>query len=410
MPLNACLTLLRGGINIMSTEIGVGVSHHRNPLMAGREAVEMALKGGGVGKPDFSFLFATVGYNQKVLLKAVREATGGSPLCGCSAEGTIARGVADESNFSVVVMTIRSDELQFYNGMGSGLKTDSAAAGRSLGRAILPELNSDTLALFLFPDGLTVNFDRFLAGLEDQLDLDSFLPLLGGASCDNLQMKRTYQYCNDEVVSDGAAWALLSGQARIVWAVNHGCISTGVEHKVTRSQGNVIYELDGKPALAILKEYMTDDEILDWSKAFTNLSLGFKVPGDMNEYDQYMIRAMQTRDDETGAVTLPTEVAQGTSIWMTRRDYEKVAAGIDWLAGRIKDQLGGNPAKLVFQFDCAGRGRVFLRDQQKRSLLNRLQQGIPDVPWLGFFTLGEISPVGKVNCFHNYTAVVAAVY
>ena len=120
----------------MSTEIGVGISHHRNPLMAGREAVQMALKGGRVGKPDFSFLFATVGYNQEVLLKAVREATGGASLCGCSAEGTIARGVADESNFSVVVMTIRSDELRFYNGVGSDLKTDSAGAGRQGGAPV----------------------------------------------------------------------------------------------------------------------------------------------------------------------------------------------------------------------------------------------------------------------------------
>ena len=45
---DACLVLLIGGINIMSTEIGVGISHHRNPLMAGREAVQMALKSGGV--------------------------------------------------------------------------------------------------------------------------------------------------------------------------------------------------------------------------------------------------------------------------------------------------------------------------------------------------------------------------
>ena len=393
----------------MSTEIGVGISHHRNPLMAGREAVQIALKGGGMEKPDFAFLFATVGYNQEALLKAVREATGGAPLCGCSAEGTIARGEVDESNFSVVVMTISSDELRFYNGLGNGLKADSAGAGRSLGSAIRPELNSDTLALFLFPDGVTVNFDRFLAGLEDQLGLDYLLPLLGGASCDNLQMGRTYQYCNDEVVSDGVAWALLSGQARIVWAVNHGCIDTGVEYKVTRSKGNVLYELDGKPALKVLKEFMTEDEIVDWGKAVTNLSLGFKVPGYMNEYDQYMIRVIQSFDGEADAITLQTEVPEGTSVWMTRRDYEKVAAGIDQLAGRIKDQLGDNPAKVVFQFDCAGRGRAFLRDEQKKWLLNRLQQEIPDVPWLGFFTSGEISPVGEVNCFHNYTAVVAAI-
>ena len=76
----------------MSTEVGSGMSHHRNPMEAGREAVEAALKDGGIEKPDFVFMFATVGYNQQALLTAVREATGGAPLCGYSGEGTIIRG------------------------------------------------------------------------------------------------------------------------------------------------------------------------------------------------------------------------------------------------------------------------------------------------------------------------------
>ena len=67
----------------MYTKAGVGMSHHRNPAMAGREAVETALKTGGIQKPDFVFMFASAGYNQQALLKAVREATGGAPLCGC---------------------------------------------------------------------------------------------------------------------------------------------------------------------------------------------------------------------------------------------------------------------------------------------------------------------------------------
>jgi len=53
---------------------------------------------------------------------------------------------------------------------------------------------------------------------------------------------------------------------------------------------------------------------------------------------------------------------------------------------------------------------VFLREHQKTALQERLQQQIPEAPWVGFYTLGEIGPVGKFNCFHNYTAVVAAVY
>ena len=66
---------------------------------------------------------------------------------------------------------------------------------------------------------------------------------------------------------------------------------------------------------------------------------------------------------------------------------------------------------MVFQFDCAGRGKVILRDQQKAQLLETLQQKIqPDGPWMGLYTYGEIGPVGDRNCFHTYTAVVLAVY
>jgi hypothetical protein len=81
------------------------------------------------------------------------------------------------------------------------------------------------------------------------------------------------------------------------------------------------------------------------------------------------------------------------------------------VASGIKTTLGGSPPKLVLQFDCAGRGRFVLREQQKLRLLKQLQDEVgADAPWLGFYTYGEIGPVGDHNCFHNYTAVVAAVY
>ena len=95
----------------MTTKAGVGMSRHHNPNVAGREAAEQALEMAGIGKPDFVFMFASIGYDQHSLLRAVRETTGGAPLSGCSAEGTINRDEADESNFSVVVTAITSDEF-----------------------------------------------------------------------------------------------------------------------------------------------------------------------------------------------------------------------------------------------------------------------------------------------------------
>ena len=101
----------------MTTKAGVGMSRHHNPNVAGREAAEQALQKPDVGRPDFVFMFATVGYDQHSLLRAVREVTGNAPLSGCSAEGTINGDEADESNFSVVVMVVSSEELRWRNGL-----------------------------------------------------------------------------------------------------------------------------------------------------------------------------------------------------------------------------------------------------------------------------------------------------
>ncbi len=394
----------------MSTQAGIGVSHHRNPRIAAQEAVKQALSRGALDKPDMVFMFATVGYDQPTIVKAVREAAGGAPLSGCSGEGIIVEDQPDESNFSVAVMALGSDEIRFQHGIATGLRTDSFGAGRAIGQAVQPHLSSDTRALFLFPDGLTINFDALTAGLESDLKWDRLLPLVGGTAGDAWEFKQTYQYCDDEVVSDGVAWALLSGPVQIASAVNHGCVAIGVEHKVTRSVGNTIFEIDGRPSLQVLQEYLTEDEMADWGKAIVNLPLGFEAPKDMNGYDQYLIRAMLGRDEALGSVTIPTEAAAGTNIWMTRRDYEKVVSGVDRLARQIKEQLGDRPAKLVFHFECAGRGKVFLRDQLKLQLLHHLQQQLPAAPWFGFYSFGEIGPVEARNCFHNYTAVLAALY
>jgi hypothetical protein len=396
----------------MGIQAGVGVSHHRNPRVAGQEAVKQALVTAGTEKPDFVFMFSTVGYNQAPLLRAVREAAGHAPLCGCSGEGIIVGDVVDESNFAVGVMAIRSDQLRFRHGLVTGLKTDPVKAGRAVGEAIQPDLDSDNLALFLFPDGITMNFDRLIAGLEGQLNLVQALPVLGGTAGDNMEGRHTFQYHDDRVASDGVAWVLLSGEAQVAWAVNHGCVPVGVEYKVTRCEGNVIFEIDGRPALEILKDYLTDDELENWAKMIMTFSFGLEAPGHMAGYDEYIIRGLVGGiDDSAGSVTIPAEVPEGTSIWITRRDYEKLANGVDRAASEIKTQLGDRPAGLVFQFDCAGRGKAFLREPQKLQLLERLRGPIGvDVPWLGFYTFGEIAPVGGRNCFHNYTVVLTAVY
>src|SRR5215217_8262410 len=314
----------------MATKAGVGMSYHHNPSIAGREAAEQALQKAGVSKPDFVFMFGSIGYDQQSLLRAVREATGGTPLTGCSAEGTINGDDADESNFSVVVTAISSEELQWHNGLAAGLEADPRAVGKRVAKDLLAHLSTDTIGLFVFPDGLkdfvvpTDNLvDNFFAGLEGNLPSERFLPMWGGGANANFNMAPpTYQYCDDEVITDGVSCALLSGKARAGWAVSHACIPIGGERIVTRSKGNIIYEIDGKPAMEVFEEYipagtLTHDR--DWFRYVISLSLCFRAPSYMKD-EEYVVRGMPSVSMADGSITVQTEVKEGTSVWLSSRD------------------------------------------------------------------------------------------
>ena len=399
----------------MVTKAGVGMSRHHNPNVAGREAAGQALENAGVAKPDFVFLFASIGYDQRSLLQTVREATGEAPLTGCSAEGTINGGDADESGFSVVVTAISSEELHWTNGIVTGLEDDPRAVGKQVAQELLPHLphlSAETIGLFVFPDGLTDYLEPFFVGLEEDLPGERFLPLWGGGAGNNFNLDEpTYQYCDDEVISGGVSYALLSGNARASWAISHALVPIGSARTVTRSQGNVIYEIDGKPALEVLKEYLPEPALVedrDWMRYAIALALTSKAPSYMKD-EEYVVRGVPAVRLADGSITVQTEVPEGTSVWFSSRDKEKISTRFERMAQQIKEQLGGEQPELVFQFECLTRGKFLFREQEKLQILKRFRQSVgPDVPWTGFYTIGEIGPVEEHNLRHLYTSVVLA--
>jgi hypothetical protein len=403
----------------MSIKAGVGMSRNHNPSVAGREAAQQALAKAGVAKADFIFMFASIGYDQHTLLGVVRESTGGAPLTGCSAEGTINGDDADESNFSVLVAAITSEELRWHNGIARGLvEDDTRAVGQRVAKDLLPHLSAETIGLFVFPDGRVDfgvsrdNLDNFFAGLEENLPSERFLPMWGGGANKTVGWRKPpHQYCDDEVISGGVSYALLSGRAQASWAISHSVIPIGGERRVTRSKGNVIHEIDGKPAVEVLKEYLPEHALADdrnWMDYANSLALCFRAPSYMKD-EEFVVRGVPAVKMADGSIIVQTEVQEGTSIWFSSRDKEKLATGLDRMAAQIKEQLGGEKAKLVFQFECATRGKTMLREQEKLQFLRQFRRSVdPEVPWAGYYCAGEIGPVEEHNNHHLYTSVVLA--
>ncbi|HMK57207.1 MAG TPA: FIST N-terminal domain-containing protein [Dissulfurispiraceae bacterium] len=396
----------------MATTAGVGFSAHRNPAEAGRRAAADAMMHAGTEKPDLVIVFATVGYDQRALIRSIREATSGAPLSGCSGEGIITRDTVAETNFGVSVMALRSDELRFHSFFVTDIGRDISKAGKKLAADIGPHLAADNIACFLLADGLVFNFDPFLAAFQQTLGLERPLPLFGGLAADNWASKKTYQYHDDQVFSEGISCILMSGSGKVAWGVNHGCVPVGTERTITRCSGNVIYEIDGLPALEALKEYFDENWKNEWNKTSLNLCLGFKAPEQFRQhYDDYIIRYMMGKDDSDGHVKIQSEVSDGDRLWMVRRDKELILNGVRKISMMINEQMGGRKPKFVLHFECVGRGKVVLREQEKLEVIRSLQKDVGDgIPWMGFYTYGEIGPVSYCNSFHNFTSVVAAIY
>ena len=396
----------------MGTLAGVGYSVHRDPEAAGREAASKALDQIGDRKPDFVFVFATVGYDQQLLIRSIREATSGAPLSGCSGEGIITRGIIVEVSFGVCIMAIKSDELRFDNVRVQDMTREGNFAGDRLAVELKPLLKGDSIACFLFVDGLVFDFDPFLKAFQSTLQSEQQPLFFGGLASDNWVSRRTYQYHDDEVFSEGISCVVMSGSGAIAWGINHGCVPIGTRHVITRSKGNRIYEIDGVPVLEVLRDYVEEDLYSQWNKTSLNLCLGFKTPEDLRQdYGDYVVRYMMGKDEGEGCVTIQSDVSDGTELWIVRRDKELIRRGLQEISDRIKQQTGGRKPKFVLQFECMGRGKVVFREQEKTELIKSLQERIGgDVPWIGFYTYGEIGPVNRQNCLHNFAAVVTAIY
>ena len=81
------------------------------------------------------------------------------------------------------------------------------------------------------------------------------------------------------------------------------------------------------------------------------------------------------------------------------------------ISRQLKEELAQQKPRFVLQFECVGRGKVVFRESEKGELISTLQRELGgDVPWIGFYTYGEIGPISSYNCFHNFTSVVVAVY
>jgi hypothetical protein len=394
----------------MTTWASVGKSSIRRAAQAGREAAEKALAGIPSGKADLVLVFATEGLDQAAMLDGVRQATKDAPLAGCSGEGIITQEGSDEGAHAVAVMAISSDRATFRTFRVDGYSRDPRASGGTIADIVREAGPKRAKVLLLFPDGLTANCTEMLRALHERLPFP--VVVVGGTAADMMKLKETFQYESGTASKDSVTGVIIGGDIAASVAVSHGCHTLGVERTVTRSDGARVFEIDGQPAWAVFKEYL-DGDPADLSAAdVVHLCIGERLPGTVGDaYGERIIRTPLGLDKDTGSLFFPGGLAQGAKIQMTRRDPDRIKASAVQSAQMLAGQRPDKKPALMFQFDCAGRGRVIFGEHTTENAVAPIQAVVGrDVPWIGFHTFGEIAQLGGTPYFHNYTVVLCALY
>lgn len=199
----------------------------------------------------------------------------------------------------------------------------------------------------------------------------------------------------------GAVGALLGPGVEIDTVVSQGCRPFGHPLVVTRAEGNVIFELAGKPALERLvaqaHESLSEEEVRLLESG--GLHLGRVIDEHREQFGRgdFLVRNVVGADRSSGAIAVGDLVPIGTTVQFHLRDAE--SADED-----LRELLAGHRADAALLFTCNGRGtRLFEAPDHD---VGALADVLGHLPVAGFFAAGEIGPVGRRNFLHGFTASV----
>ncbi|HEX5310838.1 FIST signal transduction protein [Aquabacterium sp.] len=350
-------------------------------------------------RPQLAWVFADAAHlAQADALPRLQAALPGVTLVGCSTAGEISReGV---SNGGVVITAVHFEHPGFrvvtteLNGMA-----DSAAAGQRLGEALA---GSPVHAVLVLGQGVDINGSALIEGLEG--NLPGHVAVSGGLAGDGGAFRQTWTVSSQAVSPRQiVALGLTDPHIELRHGTFHGWQPFGVMRRVTRAQGNVLYELDGEPALDVYKRYLGE-----YARDLpgSGLLFPFEMLGE-DCTDLGLIRTILGVDETQGSLILAGDIVANGYLRLMHATRSSLVDGAEVAAEQVVAHGVSNQPGLSLLISCVGRKLVL------GSQVDEEVEAVADVlgrqAWVaGFYSYGEISPIlsGQDCRLHNQTMTI----
>ncbi|MDQ2180437.1 FIST signal transduction protein [Marinifilum sp. D714] len=353
-------------------------------------------------KADLIFVF---GYRKlmldETLTLALKNHYPEAVLFGCSSAGEISGTEVVDDSVVITAIEFENSKVKLES-----IQIEEGVDNKLLGAKLLDKLDKDGLKhVMILSDGLNINGAELVNGIENKLPAN--VTVTGGLAGDGNDFNETvvYDKSGNPVSNCIAALGFYGEKISVGYGSNGGWDSFGLERLVTKSKGNVLYELDRKPALQLYKQFLGD-------KAEGLPASGLLFPLSLREdgIQEPVVRTILGVNEQDQSMTFAGCLPEGAYVRLMKANVDRLINGAENSAITTTEILPKDRAEIAILISCVGRKLVLkqLIEEEVEAVSDVIGN---DVCITGFYSYGEISPFRKnTPCkLHNQTMTITTI-
>lgn len=372
-------------------EVGLGASQKQDPFEAGKEAALSARIMIEKNPPVFAFVFSSVEFAKNQLLDGIKSVLGDIGITGCSASMVFSS--LGLSNYGVTILLIASKEFIATNSLVTKKQaSDTERLGQLVAGNLLQNIKKTRHICLYFADAFLESPSSIIKGM--QFKLGGSFPIIGGFASDNLKFTQTYQYSQKEVVSSGITSCLFWGPLNFTANIKHGWLPIGRPRIVTKAQNNIIYEIEGLPAIKIYEYFFGNSAQELKKKYFSALSVRYPLGVYIKEENSYILRNVLSPGPD-GSLTVQGDVPQNSEIRLMIASRQTCLEATRESIGEVINFFKNKKIYFCIFFESVWRQKLLgiEIEDQFRIIKNLMGK----VPFIGFSTYGEEVPFKAIE-------------
>ncbi len=311
-------------------------------------------------------------------------------IVGCSTAGEI---FEDELHIGSVVATVMKMECSKIR--VASRKVDKGSDVFEIGSSLMDELCSGEdlpKGVFTLSDGLNINGSELTRGLNSSISEASNIVVTGALAGDDDRFESTWVIVDGELRENCVTAVGFYGESlQIGFGSQGGWDRFGIDRVVTKSKGNVLYTLDGKPALDLYKKYLGE-----YAKELPASGLLFPLQVKEGESEPKVRTILSVNEDES-SITFAGDIVEGSRASFMKANLDNLITGAESAAFKIEQDGYEGEDALLIAVSCVGR-RLILGPRSEDELEVVREVFPKSVKMVGFYSYGEISTQKSGRC------------